>query len=104
MRLRPGQVFDITFEPFTPRITMLSDRELEVEIIAGDNAGFKDRVEYEATAIRDDVVLLTWQEHIGSTIVHVLDFASATAYTSVTPAKGPFMRLRGRIETRSVGV
>ncbi|HEY7236310.1 MAG TPA: hypothetical protein VH539_19270 [Gemmatimonadaceae bacterium] len=73
-----------------------------MEIVAGDNRGFADTVEYEAITLRDGLVLLSWQEHIGSTIVHVLDFVAAEAFTVVTPAKGPFMRLRGRITTQSV--
>jgi hypothetical protein len=94
-----GQVFEIRFAQFTPRITIDSERELTVEIVAGDNAGFSDTVEYEATAIRDGLIVLSWQEHIGSTIVHVLDLVSAEAYTAVTPAAGGFMRSAGRIET-----
>ena len=98
--LRVGQVLEIAFAAFTPRITIRSERELSVEIIAGDNAGFSDSVEYEAVAVRDGLVILSWQEHIGSTIVHVLDFTSGVAYTAVTPAKGGFMRLTGQIQTR----
>jgi hypothetical protein len=60
-------------------------------------------VEYEAFNAREGLVVLTWQEHIGSTIVHVLDFNSGKAYTAVTPAKGGFMRLMGRIDVRSAG-
>jgi hypothetical protein len=86
---------------FTPRITVHPERELTVEIVAGENVGFSDTVEYEAVAVRDRLVILSWQEHIGSTIVHVLDFISGEAYTAVTPAKGGFMRLRGRIEIKS---
>jgi len=93
-----GQIFEIAFAAFTPRITILSDRELRVEIVAGDNLGFSDTVEYEAVAVRDDVVLLSWREHIGSTIVHVLDLAALLAYTAVTPASGGFLRLTGRID------
>jgi hypothetical protein len=99
--LRIGQVLEISFPPFTPRITVDSEHKLTVEIVAGDNVGFSDTVEYEAVAVRDGLVLLSWQEHIGSTIVHVLDFISGDAYTAVTPAKGKFMRLRGRIEIKS---
>jgi hypothetical protein len=95
--LAVGQVLEITFATFTPRITIRSERELTVEIIAGDNIGFSDAVEYEAVAVRDGLVILSWQEHIGSTIVHVLDLTSCKAYTAVTPAKGGFMRLTGRI-------
>jgi hypothetical protein len=94
-------VLEIDFPAFKPRITIHSDRELAVEIIAGDNAGFSDTVEYEAVAVRDGLVVLSWRERIGSTIVHVLDFSSGEAYTAVTPAKGGFMRLRGRIKLGS---
>jgi MoaF-like len=80
-------------QTFTPRITIHSDRELTVEIIAGDNIGFSDTVEYESVTIRDGLIFLTWQEHIGSTIVHVLDLISGKAFSAVTPAKGGFMRL-----------
>jgi hypothetical protein len=99
--LHAGQVLEISFPTFRPRITVHSERELTVEIVAGDNIGFSDTVDYEAVALRDGLVVLSWQEHIGSTIVHVLDFVSGEAYTAVTPAKGGFMRLMGRIEAKS---
>ena len=98
--LAVGQVLEITFATFTPRITIRSERELTVEIIAGDNMGFSDTVEYEAVAVRDGLVILSWQEHIGSTIVHVLDLTSCKTYTAVTPAKGRFMRQTGRIAAK----
>lgn len=100
--LRVGQVLEISFPTFTPRISLHSERELTVEIVAGDNIGFSDTVEYEAVAVRDGLVVLSWREHIGSTIVHVLDLMSGQAYTAVTPAKGGFMRLRGRIELQDL--
>src|ERR1700722_11735081 len=96
--LMVGQVLVIRFGSFTPRITVHSDRRLTVEIIAGDGVGFSDIVDYAAVPVREGLVMLSWQEHIGSTIVHVLDFASGWAYTAVTPAKGNFMRLTGRLE------
>lgn len=96
--LHVGKVLKISFQPFTPRITVLSERELTVEIVSGANAGFSDTVEYEAVAIREHLILLSWREHIGSTIVHVLDFDSGEAHTVVTPAEGDLMRLEGRIE------
>jgi hypothetical protein len=96
--LRVGDVLEITFPTFRPRITLKSERALTVEIVAGDNAGFSDTVEYEAIAVRDGVVILSWQEHIGSTIVHALDLLTNQAHTFVTPASGGFMRLNGPIE------
>jgi len=37
-----GQVLEIRFAAFTPRIAIHSERELTVEIVAGDNIGFSD--------------------------------------------------------------
>jgi hypothetical protein len=98
--LRADTVLEIRFPTFTPRITVHSERELTVKILAGDNEGFADTVDYQAIAVRDGLVILSWREQIGSTIVHVLDFVSGEAYTAVTPAKVEFMRLRGRIEIK----
>ena len=98
-----GLVLTIRFGDFTPQITVHSERELTVEIIEGDGSvGFSDTVEYQTIAVRDDVIVLSWQEHIGSTIVHVLDLSSSRAYTAITPAKGDFTRLTGRIEVKSL--
>lgn len=96
-----GQVMEIRFDKFTARITIRSEHELTVDVVVGDKVKFSDTVDYEAVTIRDGLVILSWQEHIGSTIVHVLDFNSSNAYTAVTPAKGSFMRLTGRIEIKS---
>jgi hypothetical protein len=96
--LAVGQVIEIHFPTFTPRITIRSERQLTVEIVVGDP--FNDTVEYEAVVVREYLVMLSWQEHIGSTIVHVLDFNCLTAYTAVTPATGGFNRLMGRIEVK----
>ena len=99
--LRVGQVLEISFPRFKPQITVHSQRELTVEIVAGENIGFSDTVEYEAVVVRDGLVILSWREHIGSTIVHVLDFLSGEAYTAVTPAKGGFLRMMGRMAVKS---
>jgi hypothetical protein len=40
------------------------------------------------------------RKHIGSTIVHVLDPNASETYAAVTPTKGGFMRLMGRILLR----
>jgi hypothetical protein len=100
-QLRVGNILEITFPEFKPRITIRSERELTVEIVEGDNAGFFDAVEYEAVVLRDGLVMLSWREHIGSTIVQVLDLTSRKAYAAVTPANGGFLRLRGQIELKS---
>ena len=96
--LRAGTVLEIRFPTFTPRIAIHFDRELTVEIVAGDNSGFLRPIEYEAVEARDGPVVLSWQQHIGSTIVHVLDLNASETYAAVTPAN---MRLMGRILLRA---
>lgn len=96
-----GQVFEIAFPEFTPRITIRSARELTVQIVSGGDAGFSDTVVYEAVTLRENLVMLSWQEHIGSTIVHALDFEAGVAHTVVAPARGGIMRLTGRIDVRA---
>jgi hypothetical protein len=54
--LRIGQVFEISFPTFTPRITIHSERKLSVEIVAGGGAGFSDTVDYQAVAVREGLV------------------------------------------------
>ena len=96
-----GRVLEVRFPTFTPRITIRSEQELTVEIVSGVNVGFSDTTKYETVSLRDDLVILSWQEHNNSTIVHVLDFTALTAYTAVTPFSGGFMRLTGTIDVKS---
>jgi hypothetical protein len=51
--------------------------------------------------VRDDVAVLSFQEHIGTTVTHVIDFAASRAYTTVAPASGGFLRLMGRVQFSS---
>ena len=100
-RLQPGQVLEIAFETFTAKVTFWPGCQMALEIVSGENTGFSDTIAFQSVPLREGLEMLTWQEHIGSTIVHVLDFDSGTAYTAVTPAKGGFMRLTGRINILS---
>jgi hypothetical protein len=70
--LPPGHVLKINFATFTPRVTIRSESEPTVEIIADGNLGFSDTVEYGAVAVRDDVAVLT-----------------GVAWPSLTQAGGP---------------
>jgi hypothetical protein len=79
-------------------------RRLTVKVVEGENAGFSDTVDYQAIMVREGIVILSWQEHIGSTIVHVLDFAHDRSHTFVTPAKGGFLQLLGSLRASSVDV
>jgi len=52
-----------------------------------ENAGFMDTVGYQVIRVREDIVVMSWQEHIG---------------TYVTPEKGGFLQLSGTLRSRSV--
>ena len=93
-----GRALVIRFPTFTPRITFLANHRLTIEIIDGDNTGFRDTIPYEAALLRANLVLLSWQERIGSTVVHALDLDVGRAYTVVAPARGSLLRLTGKIE------
>ena len=93
----PGRALMFTFDAFTARVTFGADRTLSLEVIEGENNGFTDDVRYEVHAVRDDVVVLSWQEHIGSTVTHVLDLAAGRDYATVAPASGGFLRLTGTV-------
>jgi MoaF-like len=85
----------IAFVPFKVHISFHEWQRLTVNVVEGVNAGFADTVDYQAILVREDIVVLSWQEHIGSTIVHVLDFANDRTHTYVTPEQGGFLRLSG---------
>jgi hypothetical protein len=66
----------------------------------GAYLGFTDTVEYEAVAVRQDLIIISWREHNESnesTIVHALDLSAGITYAAITPATGEFQRLTGRI-------
>jgi len=93
-----NRVLEIAFPEFRSRLTFLSDRRLTMQIVAGDNAGFCNTVNYEAVWFSDSILVLSWRERLGTTMVHVLDLASSDAYALVTPVQGGFMRLQGHIK------
>ena len=78
-----------------------ADSELWIAFVR-ENAGFMDTVGYQVIRVREDIVVMSWQEHIGSAIVHVLDFANDRTHTYVTPEQGGFLQLSGTLRSRSV--
>jgi hypothetical protein len=95
--IRPGRSLEFEFADFTAKVSFKPEQRLKLEIVVGANKGFKDLVAYEVRQMRDEVVVLSWQEQIGTTVVHVLDLPSRQTYALVTPARGGFLRLEGKI-------
>lgn len=102
----------IAFVPFKVHISFHEGQRLTVKVVEGENAGFMDTVGYQAIRVREDIVVLSWQEHIGSTIVHVLDFANdrthirnvgeGRLFAAVRNAACPFRRDGLRANERDV--
>jgi hypothetical protein len=93
-----GRALLIRFPTFTPRITFHADDRLTVEIVDGENAGFRDTVRYQAALLRANLLMLSWQERQGSAVVHALDLDVGRAYTVVSRARGDVLRMVGSIE------
>jgi hypothetical protein len=61
-----GEILFVRFEAFAVRLTFGSGASLGIAVIAGENEGVEDTVAYKALAIGPDVIVLSWQETIGS--------------------------------------
>lgn len=90
-----GRTITFSFDQFSAHVQLRADNTLSLEIVEGENTGFTDEVPYQAHAVRDDVVVLSWQEHIGTSVTHVIDLAAGRTYATVAPARGGFLRLLG---------
>ncbi len=94
-----GRTLTFTFDQFTAQVFLQTDDMLSVKIVAGDNTGFSDDARYEVHAVRQDIVVLSWQENIGTTVTHVIDLAAWRTYATVAPASGGFLRLVGTVHS-----
>lgn len=95
--IRTGRGLEFEFAEFTARVVFQADRQLNLSIVAGANRGFNDFVSYEFRAVSDQIAILSWHEHIGTTVVHVLDLRSWQTYAFVTPGSGGYLRLPGKV-------
>ena len=98
-----GGTLVIRFATFTPRLTFHADNKLTVEIVDGENAGFRETLPYQAVLPRANLVVLSWQERSGSSVVHTLDLDIGRSYTVIAPAKGSLLRLEGQVEQGRAG-
>lgn len=99
--LPAGRALEISFPTFTPRITFCSERELTVEIVAGDGIGFADKVEYETVVFRDGLAILSRQEHVGKHDRPRARFRLGYGIHPCNTSERRFLRLTGRIEVKS---
>ncbi len=98
-----GGTLVIRFPTFTPRITFHAHHQLTVEILDGEDAGFRETLPYQAVLPRANLVVLSWQDRRGSSVVHTLDLDIGRSYTVVAPAKGRLLRLEGKVEQGRAG-
>ena|SRR5437763_5341652 len=98
-----GGTLVIRFATFTPRLTFHANNKLTVEIVDGENAGFRETLSYQAVLPRANLVVLSWQERLGGSAVHTLDLDIGRSYTVIAPAKGSLLRLEGKVEQGRAG-
>lgn len=91
-----GLVFDVTFDQFAVRLTVLSATRLRFDIADGPYAK-SEEVDLVATLLRPGVFLVSWIEHSGATVVHVEDFAAGQLHSHATLPDGRFLRMQGPI-------
>ena len=91
-----GSVFDVAFDEFQVRLTVLSESRLRFDIAEGPFAK-SEEVDIVATAIRPGVFLVSWVERSGATVVHVEDFAAGLLHSHATLPDGTFLRMQGPI-------
>ena len=84
-----GLVFDVSFQEFSARLTVLSPDRLRFEIAI------------VATSIRPGLFLVSWVERSGATVVHVEDFAQGRIHSQATLADGTFLRMAGPLRVAS---
>jgi hypothetical protein len=87
-----GGTLVIRFSTFTPRITFHANDQLTVEILEGENAGFRETLPYQAALPRANLVVLSW-----------LDLDVGRSYTVIAPPKGSLLRLEGKVEQGRAG-
>lgn len=96
-----GHSFEITYDAFRPRLTFISDTQLEFEILSGFGEGMTETVDYQAILLRPGLFAVSWQEKSNNTVVHVEDFAKGTVHAHITLADGTFMRMSGPISNEA---
>src|SRR5256885_7656446 len=99
---RANETMEIEFPAFSVRIDFHDAKQLTVRVVKGENAGFSDTIDYSAVPLHHGMVVLSWREHIGSTVVHVLDLINNSTHTFVTSARGEFLRITGKISRRVI--
>ena len=98
-RLCSGASLEIEFDSFVALLEIRSSNQMH--LMAETTRASLTIFFMSCTRVRDDVAVLSFQEHIGTTVTHVIDFAASRAYTTVAPASGGFLRLMGRVQFSS---
>ena len=91
-----GLTFDISFEQFLVRLSILAAHALRFEIADGPYA-LTETVMVAVTTIRPLVFLVSWVEGSGATVVHVQDFERLKVHSHATLRNGTFLRMAGPI-------
>jgi hypothetical protein len=94
-------VFEAKFDAFHSRLTIISETQLQVEIISGMSAGLVEVVEYKSIGLGAGRFALSWQEVSRMTVVHIADFVEHRSHAHATLPDGTFLRFSGQISIPS---
>jgi hypothetical protein len=92
-----GVTFDVAFDRFTVRLSILAADTLRFDIAHGPFAR-TETVAVTVTPIRPLVFLVSWVEASGATVVHVEDFDRLMVHSHATLRDGQFLRMHGPIQ------
>ncbi|MDP1617564.1 nuclear transport factor 2 family protein [Phenylobacterium sp.] len=89
-----GLSLRVAFDPFSARLTLISESRLRFEIEDGPFAR-SETVDIQVTPIGDSLFLVSWQEQSGATVTHIQDFDREVIHSHATLPDGRFLRMTG---------
>lgn len=95
-----GKSYLFNYDGFIVRDTFFSATEMKFEIVEAPAPlkGLTGQHPYQAREVRPGVVLVSWQEHDGGTVVKLIDLTNKIAYSNYTDAKLGFHPRSGTLQ------
>lgn len=91
-----GLTLDVTFEPFSATLTLLSETRLRFEINDGPFAR-TETVDTEVVSLGNSLFMVSWSEASGASVTHVQDFDRGVIHSNATLPDGQLLRMTGPI-------
>jgi hypothetical protein len=93
-----GHVYRVDFGAFVVELDFASETKMTYTGIRPDGSRtHPETVVIEATYIKDDVFMVTWQENDKTAVVHVEDYKNKVIYTNITNPDASFQKFKGTV-------